>query len=175
MSERVYLRALDMADAERVHRWHNDGSLYEMLGGTHRYVSRQAAQTWLEQTISYAAQSSGDVKLAICVRESNLHIGNIYLLQPNWVARNARLEVFIGDSAERHKGYGDSAVRQLLSYAFTELGLNRVYLNVLSENAAAIRFYEKIGFKMEGTFRNHVFKGGRWKDVMAMGLCVDDR
>lgn len=174
MNERVYLRALDIGDAERVHRWHNDSSLYELLGGTHRYVSRQAALTWLEQTISYSAQSSGDVKLAICVRESNQHIGNIYLLQPNWVARNARMEVFIGDPAERHKGYGESAVRQLLIYAFTELGLKRIYLTVLKDNPAAIRCYEKIGFVREGQFRNHVFKGGRWIDVIAMAICAEE-
>ena len=39
------------------------------------------------------------------------------------------------------------ATKELLRKAFDELGLNRVYLNVLSDNVRANRFYEKAGFK----------------------------
>ena len=145
-----------------------------MLGGTFRYVSRQATQTWLEKTIGYSAYSSGDIKLAICVKDSNRHVGNIYLLQINWTARNARMEYFIGDPEERSKGFGQSALRQLVSYAFKELGLKRIYLGVLPENPAAIHIYEKLGFTVEGKLRSHVFKEGCRKDVIAMGICAED-
>ena len=41
----------------------------------------------------------------------------------------------------------------MLKYAFDELGLNKVYLNVDAENIAACNLYEKIGFKCEGVFK----------------------
>jgi RimJ/RimL family protein N-acetyltransferase len=174
MSEKVYLRALEKTDLERMYRWHNDRHLFAMLGGTFRFVSRHAEQTWLENTAGYAARASGDIKLAICSRDSDKHVGNIYLLQIDWIVRHARMEVFIGDEEERSKGYGQSAVRQMLSYAFMELGLKRVYLGVLTDNPKALHVYQKIGFKIEGTLRNQVFKEGRWKDVIALGICVED-
>ncbi len=45
-------------------------------------------------------------------------------------------------------GTGASAAgsRLILRLAFEELGLDRVYLNVLGENLRAVRFYNKIGF-----------------------------
>ena len=37
--------------------------------------------------------------------------------------------------------------RQILRLAFEELGLRRVYLNVLEENRRAVKFYNKIDFR----------------------------
>jgi len=174
MNEPAYLRALEATDLDRMHRWHNDRSLYEMIGGPFNFVSRHAAESWLERKTSYSSFSADEISLAICVRDSDKHVGNIYLRQINWISRNAELQIFIGDSEERSKGVGRSAVRQLLAYSFKDLGLYRVYLYVLTDNSAAIKAYERIGFKAEGMLRKHVFKNGVWKDVIAMGICADD-
>ena len=40
----------------------------------------------------------------------------------------------------------------ILNYAFCELGLNKVYLNVDADNDAACMLYEKVGFVCEGIF-----------------------
>ncbi len=176
MDEPIYLRALEMTDLDRMHMWHNDKELYEMVGGPFRYTSKQATQTWLEHKTSFAANSpaSNEINLAMCVRETDKHIGNIYLHQINWVARNGELRIFIGDHEERSKGYGKSAIRQLLAYAFNDMGLKKVHLGVLTDNTAAEHSYRKIGFSVEGTLRNHVFKQGIWKDVLLMGICAED-
>ena len=176
MDEPTYLRALELSDLDRMHAWHNDKELYEMVGGPFRYTSKNATQAWLERKTGYAANSpiADEINLAICIRGENKHIGNIYLHQINWIARNAELRIFIGDPEERSKGYGTSAIRQLLSYAFNDMGLKRVHLGVLTDNPAAEQSYRKIGFSVEGTLRNHVFKQGGWKDVLLMGICVED-
>jgi RimJ/RimL family protein N-acetyltransferase len=61
-------------------------------------------------------------------------------------------------------------VRLVVNYAFNQLGLRRIYLEVLADNASAIRLYEKCGFKVEGTLRRHVFKDGKLKDVLIMAV-----
>jgi len=173
MIEPIYLRALEISDLDRCHAWHNDGSLYETLCDHYRFVSRRAEEQWLEQRTAYSS-SSNEISLAMCVRETDRHIGNIYLRQINWICRRAELSIFIGDRKERSKGYGQSAVKQLISYSFSDLGLRRVYLGVLSDNPAAIHIYEKCGFKVEGTLRNHDFKQGQWKDEIIMGICAEN-
>jgi len=176
MEEAIYLRGLDMSDLDRMHAWHNDRELYEMHGGPFRFISRQATQTWLEQKTGYAANgpTATEVNLAMCVRGTDKHVGNIYLHQINWISRNAELRIFIGDPAERSKGYGKSAIRQLLSYAFRDLGLVKVHLGVLDDNPAARASYERIGFIAEGRLRKHAFKQGTWKDVVLMGILAED-
>jgi len=171
MSNPIYLRALETSDLERCHTWHNDRNLYDTLVGPFRFVSKQAEQAWLERRTTF---SSNEVNLAICTKKSDMHIGNIYLREIDWISRRAKMEIFIGEINERSKGYGQSAIRELLSHAFGDLGLKRIYLSVLADNDAALKVYKKCGFIVEGRLRNHVFKKSGWKDLVVMGLCSDD-
>jgi RimJ/RimL family protein N-acetyltransferase len=170
MNEPVYLRALEPSDLDRCFSWHNDRSLYEALGGSFHFVSKQAVKSWIERKSAY---TENEINLAICLAATDEHVGNIYLHEVDWVVRRARLEVFIGIQSQRSKGYGQSAVRQVLSYAFDDLGLRKVYLDVLTDNDQAIHIYEKLGFTAEGTLRGHVFKRGEWRDLILMGVNAD--
>ncbi len=67
-----------------------------------------------------------------------------------------------------------AATRKLLHIAFEEMGLERVYLNVLADNARAKRFYEKAGFKCEGRFRRHLKLRGEWRDWDWYALLKDE-
>ena len=53
------------------------------------------------------------------------------------------------------------------------MNLNRIYLEVLADNIAAVKAYEKCGFELEGRLKNHSFKLGRYKDVLVMGISSD--
>lgn len=176
MTGTVYLRALELSDLDRIHAWHNDRELYEMIGGPFRYTSRHAVQAWLERKCDFVANgpAADQLNLAICIRETSKHIGNIYLHQINWISRNAELRIFIGDRDERSKGYGTAAIRQLLAHAFNDMGLKKVQLGVLTDNLQAEKSYLKIGFIVEGTLKNNIFKQGKWKDVLLMGICSED-
>jgi RimJ/RimL family protein N-acetyltransferase len=169
--EELYLRALEASDLERTWQWHNDPSLYELLVSPFRYVSRAAEEEWLRQKTAY---SRTEIQLAICLKQGDVHIGNIHLTNIDWVARHACLGIFIGVPEHRSKGYGPQALRLLLRHAFRDLGLQRVYLTVLADNPQAIRAYEKCGLVVEGRLRRHAYKQGQFQDLVFMGICADD-
>lgn len=171
MTEGIYLRILEPSDLERVYQWHNDQALYRTLMGTHHFVSRGTVETWLHQKSTF---SNSEVNLAICLKEKDTHIGNIYLRDIDWTSRHGLLHLFIGEPSQRGKGYGQQAVNLLLEYAFITMGLKRIYLYVFEENQAALAIYKKAGFKIEGTLRQHVFKEGRYADILIMGLCANE-
>lgn len=54
------------------------------------------------------------------------------------------------------KGTAQFATKAILDYGFNEIGLNRIYLNVLSENIRANRFYQKFGFIFEGETKEDI-------------------
>ena len=166
--QNVYLRALELSDLDRTQRWHNDRSLYETLAGPFRYASRAVEEEWLRRAQSPSAEQ---INLAICLRATSEHIGNIYLREIDWIARHAELHILIGDRQQRGKGYGRAAVRQLIDYAFRDLGLHRVYLFVLADNQAACRAYAACGMIQEGVLRDHAYKAGAFRDVLVMGIC----
>jgi diamine N-acetyltransferase len=162
----VYLRALDAGDLDRCHRWHNDPELYATLVSAFRHVSRAAEEEWLRRNIAY---STGHVALAICLATNDEHIGNVYLRDIDWQASHADVGMFIGEPAHRGKGYGGTAMRLLIRHGFDDLGLHRLQILVLADHPA-VRLYEKCGFRVEGTLRDHAFKGGRFCDLAVMGL-----
>jgi RimJ/RimL family protein N-acetyltransferase len=169
--ESVYLRSLEFGDLERTYQWHNDPSIYQTMLGSFHYVSHSTEEEWLRTKQAYSAQ---EINLAICLSGSSQHIGNIYLRQIDWISRNGEVGIFIGESEQHSKGFGQTAMHLLIHHAFQDLGLVRIYGYVFDDNKPTLRLNEKCGFKLEGKLRKHAFKNGEFKDVLVMGLCVED-
>ncbi|KAG0700461.1 acyl-CoA N-acyltransferase [Suillus ampliporus] len=72
------------------------------------------------------------------------------------------------------KGYGTEATRFTVDQAFRALGVQRVSLNVVEGNEAAIAVYKKIGFKEEGRKRRANWFDGHWEDVLSMGVLDEE-
>jgi len=72
------------------------------------------------------------------------HIGTCSLY--NIGKYDAQLGIRIGDKNYMDKGYGTDAVRALIDYGFTVIGIKHIWLKVLPTNVRAIRCYEKCGF-----------------------------
>jgi RimJ/RimL family protein N-acetyltransferase len=167
----IYLRALELSDLERTHRWHNNQEMYATMGSTFRFVSPATEEAWLR---SLDTKSVDEVNLAICMTETSEHIGNIYLRHIDWIARHASAHIFIGEVGERSSGYGYVAAMLLVEHAFADLGLRRVYLLALAGNVS-VRLAQKCGFVVEGVLRQHAFIQGMFKDVVVMGRFADEK
>lgn len=97
-------------------------------------------------------------------------IGDIALDGIDWAAGNAWLGIGVGDRDYWGKGYGTDAMQVMLRFAFQEMNLHRVTLNVFEYNPRAIRCYEKVGFKHEGRLRGCLNRDGRRWDLVHMGI-----
>jgi len=82
--------------------------------------------------------------------------------------------ILIGAQAQRGGGYGTEAMRLACRFAFEEMGLERVELETFEFNTRAVRSYEKVGFVVEGTKRRGAYLGGRFYDVIVMGLLREE-
>lgn len=83
---------------------------------------------------------------------------------------DAFVGIGIGEPEFWGKGYGTDAMNLILRYAFIELNLQRVSLDVFEYNPRGIRSYEKAGFKVEGRVREMILREGRRFDVFYMGI-----
>lgn len=72
------------------------------------------------------------------------------------------------------RGLATEGVRQLLHYAFDELGLHRVQANIIPRNAASIRVAEKAGLRFEGLARRYLRINGAWEDHAMYARTVED-
>ena len=101
----LYLRAFEIDDLETIYRWHNDPDLYSTLLGTYRPVNRSNVEEWLHKRMEY---SSNEENYAVCLKSTSQHIGNIYLREIDWINRHTAVGLFLGDVADRSKGYRPS-------------------------------------------------------------------
>ena len=101
-------------------------------------------------------------------------VGLIGLLSIDKKNKKAEYYVTIGEQDYKGKGVAKQATIQLLKFAFSKLKLNRVYLYTEVENIAAVRLYERLGFKQEGLLVNDLFSNGRFVDRYIFGVTKND-
>ena len=80
--------------------------------------------------------------------------------------------ILIGE--RRGQGFGTEATHLMLDWGFHTLGLRNVMLQALAWNGAAIRAYEKAGFRRIGTRRQAAMSRGRRTDVVLMDAVPED-
>ncbi len=66
------------------------------------------------------------------------------------------------------QGIGTRLMAAAVELADDWLGLSRLELTVFTDNARAIRLYQKFGFEKEGTLRAYALRQGKLVDVFAM-------
>lgn len=88
--------------------------------------------------------------------------------------RRAAWGWYIGEAEARGRGVGRAAQALGLDVAFRELGLQKVWAEVLADNDAALRAQAAVGFRREGYLRRHVLKGGEFRDVAMLGILADE-
>ncbi len=52
------------------------------------------------------------------------------------------------------QGYGKEAIRQIIDFAFHELNMHRLWLDVYPFNKTGIHLYESLGMKRDGILRD---------------------
>ncbi|MFW7267501.1 GNAT family N-acetyltransferase [Gluconacetobacter sp. Hr-1-5] len=88
----------------------------------------------------------------------------------DWRNGSARLSRVAVAPHARGQGLAGPMLRLIVNEAFARPGIERVELSVYTWNMPAIRTYEKLGFKAEGTRRSSALVDGvRW-DAAIMGL-----
>lgn len=162
----VRLRAREPEDEPLLYQWFNDLEVTQHL--SLRYpLSHAQEKEFIEASgkIGYGGATFG-----VETRVESRLIGGVGFERVSPENRNAVLGIAIGDKAFWNGGYGTDAMRVLCRFGFEMMNLHRVELEVFAENARAVHVYEKVGFRIEGTRRQAVFKFGEYQDLHVMGL-----
>ncbi len=101
-------------------------------------------------------------------------IGMIGLGGLNWTARSAWVGIGVGEREFWGHGYGTDAMQVILRFAFRELNLHRVNLDVFEYNERAQKSYLKCGFIEEGRTRQSMLREGRRWDTIYMGILREE-
>jgi len=169
---RVYLRAFQLDDYRLINQWRNDEEVTRLTAGNRFYVPPERDKKWVEEKLY---DDSKQIYWAICLKETGEMIGYTGITDINWINRTADLHALvIGDPKHRNLRNSTDAVYMVLKYVFDDLGLNRVFAFYLEEHQSSILLGRMMGFKQEGVSRDHVYKDGRYHNVVWFGLLRDE-
>lgn len=162
------------AMAETYSRWSNNSEFSRLMdsGVTHPHsivATRQSLEKYLEKD-----PSDNLFFFTIHTLAENRLIGDVDLGGVRWAHGDTFVGIGLGEPDFWGRGYGTDAMCIILHYAFEELNLRRVTLNVFEYNPRAIRSYEKAGFRVEGKVRGGLLREGRRWDMIYMGILRDE-
>lgn len=141
MKPAVYIRPLVLQDAKISYRWRNDPEVWVYTGSKpDRIISPEIEEEWLRSKLD----NTNERRFAICLEENDQYIGNVQLLDID--RTEGWYHIFIGEKDFWGKGISQKATKLILSYAFSELNLENVLLEVNPLNVVALSVYKKIGF-----------------------------
>lgn len=167
--EHVILRAFERADAERCYRWMNDPSIVRTLKS--RYpIAFQIEMQWLERAME---AHSTERHFAIERKDDRTHIGNASLHDIDWVSRTASFGLFIGEPGAWNRGFGSDAIRTLVRFAFDEMNLQKLRIQVFDYNDRAKHILEAQGFVQEGRLRREFYRDGAYHDIVILSTFRD--
>ncbi len=127
-----------------------------------------------EAELRLEARRGSDAKSFAIEREGEL-VGLIQFHEENEPDfRHAGIDIFLADEVQG-LGLGTDAVQALARHLIHERGHHRLTIDPAADNAAAIRAYEKVGFRRVGVMRNYWrAPDGTWRDGLLLDLLADE-
>jgi RimJ/RimL family protein N-acetyltransferase len=170
--ELVRLAAIDPEEsATALSRFSRDSEFYRLMDSAPcRLFTKEGTQKWIEKDL----ESEKVIIFAIRTLADDRLIGDVGLDGLYWNHGDTFLGIGVGEREFWGKGYGSDAMTLVLRYAFTELNLRRVTLNVFEYNPRAIRCYEKLGFQHEGRVRKYMKRERQRWDLVYMGILKEE-
>lgn len=163
----VIMRLLEAGDRDRLLAWRNQPEVARWMYSDHQITPQEHAR-WFEAALA-------DARRRYWVIEADgapVGLANLYDISPEH-ARTA-WAYYLADPSTRGKGIGAFVEYWVIEHVFGELGLNKLWCEVLVDNEPVWRLHEGFGFRREALFRRHVRKGEAAADVVGMGLLASD-
>ena len=120
----------------------NDKEIQKQIGLDNITVTFDNEMEWVRKNMQ-----NDSTTYSMIEKSTNEFIGNIEIMN----IENNKGEIGICITTDKQdKHYGQEAMKRIVEYAYNELKLDEVYLNVHGDNPRAIKCYEKCNFIIDG-------------------------
>ena len=165
----LYIRPIKDEDMASIYKSCQDEEFLYMTGTRKSFTLDEIME-------SYKQFSSDPTRydFAICLMENGEIIGDLAMLEIDQDNKKAGFRISLHSRDNVNKGYGTEATQLAQTFAFEELKLNRLELEVFSHNIRGIKAYEKAGFKTEGILRQSLYYNDAYSDEVIMAMLRED-
>ncbi|WP_220254270.1 UDP-4-amino-4,6-dideoxy-N-acetyl-beta-L-altrosamine N-acetyltransferase [Vreelandella rituensis] len=156
------LREIGENDLELMLRWRNHPSVRSSMF-SQSVIELEKHKLWFEREFE-----KSDSEWLIFLDEGNTPRGVMYFTEMNRVSRNAFWGFYTAPDAP--PGTGTKMGREALIYYFNDLGFHKLNADVLESNERSYYFHLKLGFNVEGVFRDQYMGTEGYESVTRFAL-----
>ena len=167
----LYLAALERKDCKKLY----EDSEYDFANPTESILfgySVEKSDEWYEE-IQKLLRENVNIRLGIFLNNDTV-IGDVALQSIDDKNRSCSIGIGIAKIENRCNGYGTEAIKLILDYGFSNVGMERVTASTLEINIPAQKSLEKLGFTLEGKARKAAYFKGKRYDKLHYGLLAEE-
>lgn len=164
----VLIRPVMMEDLSHIMTWINDPETIANIAGIQRDepITENQEYQWLH----WAIKNEKERHYSVFDKATGAYIGQCGLNQIYWPARNARMSMIIRKDFQNY-GFAYPTAMALLSRAFDELKLHKVWCIIWKDNPKTMHLYrDKVKMAQEGHLVDEYFLNGKYHDMIRFGL-----
>lgn len=162
----MYLRAIEEGDLRDILSWRNAPEVRKNMY-THHEIS------WVEHNAWFKSLKNNHRSLWYLFEdESHRPQGVIYINDYDPQQGNAFWGFYSSPNAPI--GTGICMEYIALNHIFSTLKLHKLNCEVLATNKKVINLHKKVGFTVEGIFRDYHFNGNEYVDVVRLGITCSE-
>ncbi|MFD1983355.1 UDP-4-amino-4,6-dideoxy-N-acetyl-beta-L-altrosamine N-acetyltransferase [Mesorhizobium newzealandense] len=165
MSSLGKLRAIEDDELELMRSWRNAPAVRANMYTRHE-ISQAEHLSWWKQT------SGCDDQKYFMYECNGIGHGIVGITSIDFLNANCSWAFYA--STDAPKGVGSRMEYLALEYVFGQMGLHKLYCEVLAFNEAVIKLHQKFGFRVEGVFHQHHSIDGKYVDIYRLGLLAPE-
>lgn len=170
-SKKIHLRAFTESDARYILEMKMDFTGLKAACGRPYPTNDNNEKEWISKM--YPTGFPLNIYFVVEENETQQFIGYCSAMNINYINSNAHVGFFFHKNG-RGKGYFKEASILFYGYLFNEINLHKVYSHLLIYNEISTQTNQKIGFKIEGIMKEHIFQNGTYQDAYMIGLTAKD-
>lgn len=162
----IYFKALDTADAERVHEYASDEDVSRFIGWR-LMVQVDETRDYIAEILRREAAGT-HLYASVVLKATREIIGTAMIFNFEIKAKHAEIG-YVFHKDYWGMGYCTETVALMDRFASETLKLHKLDASVVDTNTGSVRVLEKNGFELEGRLKDHFFIEGRYYDGLLFG------
>jgi ribosomal-protein-alanine N-acetyltransferase len=164
----VFVKPVERSDAAELIQANIDNRSYHEPWAR-PFINKEGFEAWFGEIAT-----SANIGLVAREHGSRSLIGVVNLNQIVLRGFRSAYLGYYGFTAFAGRGFMTEAVRTAARYAFDEIGLNRLEVNIQPGNARSVALIRRIGFRKEGYSPRYLRIDGMWCDHERWALLSDE-
>lgn len=164
IGERVQLIPLNDECFDLTLNWVNNPSL-RLYTGTRFPITKIEHEKWFFNK----SQDPYNKTFGIQVKETKKIIGLVGNNHFDALDRTTSIFIYLGETEDRNCGYGKETLNLFTKFCFNSLNVHKVWAHIFDFNKASITLFAKSGYTQEGILKEHIYRDGKYHDVVFLG------